>query len=574
MSNSKHPGRSAAALVAIIMGAASLTACGPTPSPRRGRAAVPSPEHASGVTNAFPSDHGPVPAVSGLAAARKGVGDEIPELLAAPPPLPPNAGTLILYDDSGPYAWLGELYGIAAANLASRFGAWTARPVSTYQAGDLVNHRATIYIGSTYDQPLPAAFLDDVAADVRPVIWMYNNIWQLAAHVPNFADSYGFLPWRYDTGPIGQVSYKGRSLTRYLQNGSGVMEPSSLDPTRANVLATAVRADGTTLPWALRARNLTYIGEIPFAYIEGEDRYLAFCDLLFDVLEPDAAERHRALVRIEDVSAETDPVALAALGDLLVSEGVPFSIALIPLNMDPLGAYSGGEPTALSLVDRPELLAVVQSLAAQGATIVMHGYTHQYMDIPNPYSGASADDFEFFRAHVDGSNNVIYDGPVEDDPATWANGRIDAGLAELNTAAIAAPTIFEYPHYAGSAADSRALAQRFGTVYHRGLYFGGALTGGPDVPAHMLGQFFPYPVTDVFGWRVIPENIGNFEPEPFNNHPARLVPDLLRTAEANLVVRDGVASFYFHPYHDVSLLRELVQGIRARGYTFVSPHAL
>jgi uncharacterized protein YdaL len=352
------------------------------------------------------------------------------------------------------------------------------------------------------------------------------------------------------------------------------MEPSALDPTRATVLATAVRADGTTLPWALRARNLTYIGEIPFAYIEGEDRYLAFCDLLFDALEPEAAERHRALVRIEDVSAETDPEALAALGDLLISEGVPFSIALIPLNLDPLGVYSGGEPTAAGLVDRPELLAVVQSLAAQGATIVMHGYTHQYRDVPNPYSGASADDFEFFRAHVDGSDNVIYDGPVEEDPATWAHERVDAGLVELNTAAIAAPTIFEYPHYAGSAADSRALAQRFGTVYHRGLYFGGGLTGGPDVPGHMLGQFFPYPVTDVFGWRVIPENIGNYEPEPFNNHPARLVPDLLRTAEANLVVRDGFASFYFHPYHGVSLLRELVQGIRARGYTFVSPNAL
>jgi uncharacterized protein YdaL len=559
--------------IAVLAVAASVAACGPNQTSRQGGAGRTSSEHAPGVANAFPSDHGPVPVVSALRSAPATAG---PEVRSAPPPPPsPNAGTLIVYDDTGPYAWLGELYGVAAANLASRFGAWTARPVAQYQAGDIAAHRATIYIGSTYDQALPAAFLDDVAADIRPVIWMYNNIWQLAGRVPNFAGEYGFVPWRYDTSPVAQVDYKGHALGRYQENGGSIMEHSPFDPTRAAVLATAVRADGTTLPWAVRARNLTYIGEIPFAYIGGEDRYLAFCDLLFDALEPDAAERHRALVRIEDVSADTDPVQLAAIGQLLASEGIPFSIALIPLNVDPLGVYSeDGAPSALSLVDRPELLEVLQSLAAQGATIVMHGYTHQYRDIPNPYSGASADDFEFFRAHVDANNYVIYDGPVEEDPATWANERIDAGLVELGTAGFSQPAIFEYPHYAGSAADSRALARRFGTVYHRGLYFGGALGGGPDDPSRMLGQFFPYPVTDVFGWRVIPENLGNYEPEPFNNHPARLVPDLLRAAEANLVVRDGVASFYFHPYNDVSVLRDLVQGIRLQGYTFVGPHAL
>jgi uncharacterized protein YdaL len=135
------------------------------------------------------------------------------------------------------------------------------------------------------------------------------------------------------------------------------------------------------------------------------------------------------------------------------------------------------------------------------------------------------------------------------------------------------PTIFEYPHYAGSAPDSRALSAVFRQVYHRGIYFGGALSGQDD-HSRMLGQFFPYTVTDVFGWRVIPENIGNYEPEPYNNNPARLVPDLVRAAEANLVVRDGVASFYFHPYLEASILRELVQGIRGVGYTFVAPSGL
>jgi hypothetical protein len=40
------------------------------------------------------------------------------------------------------------------------------------------------------------------------------------------------------------------------------------------------------------------------------------------------------------------------------------------------------------------------------------------------------------------------------------------------------------------------------------------------------------------------------------------------------VVRDGFASFYFHPFFDLSMLRETVDGIRALGYTFVSPASL
>ena len=35
-------------------------------------------------------------------------------------------------------------------------------------------------------------------------------------------------------------------------------------------------------------------------------------------------------------------------------------------------------------------------------------------------------------------------------------------------------------------------------------------------------------------------------------------------------MRDGFASFYFHPWFDPSILRDLVTGIRGVGYEFVS----
>ena len=85
------------------------------------------------------------------------------------------------------------------------------------------------------------------------------------------------------------------------------MTYAKLDPARARVLGEAVRGDGTTFPWAVRSRNLTYVGEIPFPYTSETDRVLVFADLLFDLLAPGTPERHRALVRLEDIDPTSDP---------------------------------------------------------------------------------------------------------------------------------------------------------------------------------------------------------------------------------------------------------------------------
>ncbi|MGH1556019.1 hypothetical protein ACRAWF_42110 [Streptomyces sp. L7] len=51
----------------------------------------------------------------------------------------------------------------------------------------------------------------------------------------------------------------------------------------------------------------------------------------------------------------------------------------------------------------------------------------------------------------------------------------------------------------------------------------------------------------MYGTKVIPENIGNYEPEAFNNHPARLPADLVAAAKDNLAVRDGFAQLLLPP---------------------------
>ena len=54
------------------------------------------------------------------------------------------------------------MYATLTANLMSRFGPVTSRPVRTYLADEMDAYRRVVYVGSTYGEPLPNAFLDDV----------------------------------------------------------------------------------------------------------------------------------------------------------------------------------------------------------------------------------------------------------------------------------------------------------------------------------------------------------------------------------------------------------------------------
>ena len=477
--------------------------------------------------------------------------------------------TLVLYDTTGPWGWLGELYAQQTAHLVSRFGTWTAVPVGAYVAGQMNAYTAVVYIGSTYDEPLPAAFLADVRATALPVVWMYDNLWQLTAEMPDFAATYGWTWTGFDVSPIPTVRYKDTALDRDLLNGAGLMGLAVSDPAKARILATAQRSDGTTLPWAVQSGRFFYLTEIPFSYVGSNDRYIAFADLLYEVLAPATATRHRALVRLEDVGPDADPAELRAVADLLYARKIPFSVGVYPAYRDPFGTYANGKSTSYDLANRPQVVAALKYLQSRGGTLMMHGYTHQFGKLINPYSGASGDDFEFFLAHVDAANNVVYDGPVPGDSQSWAVSRVKSGLTAFTRAGLALPTTFEVPHYAASAPDYRGIRTLFSRRYDRGLYFGGLLNGTVN-HARLNGQFFPYPVRDIYGFYVVPENLGNVEPEWFNNHPPRLPADILLTAEKNLVVRDGFASFYYHPYLGTAMLAQIVDGLKAQGWTFVA----
>ncbi len=501
----------------------------------------------------------------------------------APPPPPPPAPTtsaLVLYDTTGAWGWLGEIYAIMTANLASHFGSWTAMPVISYKSGLINQYTATIYIGSTYDEPLPVAFLDDVLGSTKPVIWIYDNIWQLTARDPNFQSNYGWTWTGFDSSEVAAVQYKGQMLKRHSANAAGPM--GTTVGAAVMVLANCVRSsDGSTFPWALRSSrlggtgSLTYISENPFAYISEGDRYLAFCDLLFDTLAPSTPVRHRAIVRLEDIDPTFDPVQLRAVADYLFAEQVPFGFQIIPVYTDPVGYYNNGVPETIPLSKAPDVISALKYMQSSGGVMMLHGYTHQYSNLPNPYSSVTGDDCEFFRITKNADGSLNYLGPVsEDSNSNWAKNRFTSASNELSKAGLTTkqvplPQFLTFPSYAASASDYRAAQSVFGQYYgtnfvraERALYFSGLLTGGTIDPTRFTGQFMPYTVRDVYGTKVLADTLGGID-------PIRTPQAILDDAQRTLVVRDGVASFFWHPYDDIQLLKDTITGLKGLGYTFV-----
>jgi len=522
-----------------------------------------------------------------------------------------SATTLVVYDTTGAWGYLGELYALAAGNLAGHFGRVTAEPAADYVAGQVNNYTATIYIGSTYNEPLPTTFLNDVLATTHPVIWAANNVWQLSGAEGSNADQVFKAKYGWDasasyfdtTDDATTIAYKGQTFSRNAAAGADILAPDIVTPAAVSVLGSAnctdssgaavncapiAQSGGTSFGWAIRSANLTYVGEVPFSFISESDRYVAFSDLLFAALAPSAQPAHRALVRIEDVSPTSDPSELRQVADYLSSQNVPFSVGVIPTYTDPTGYYSGGTPQTITLAQAPTVVSALKYMQSKGGTILEHGYTHQYSTVDNPYDAVTGDDAEFYRARCSATQSppytfdapcrdsdwIVWTGPLPGDSSLWASTRALTGRLLFTTAGLNAPTIWETPHYFASAADYAGIDSVYATRYERELFVGGELSGQRLDYSHIFGQFFPYVAHDVYGEKIIPENLGNYEPVAVNNVAPRLPADIVHNAQLNLAVTQGVASFFFHPSYPLSDLQQIVTGIKGLGYTFVSPNGL
>ncbi|RDU99433.1 polysaccharide deacetylase family protein, partial [Trinickia dinghuensis] len=319
-----------------------------------------------------------------------------------------------------------------------------------------------------------------------------------------------------------------------------------------------------------------YFADMPFSYIGPTDRYLVICDMLHDILNDGAATNHRAIVRLEDLDAYTTTASMKQLTDYLYGLKIPFTMATIPLYTDPNGYYNGGVPETIHLAQATGLQSALNYAIARGGSIVMHGYTHQYDSTPNVQNAVSGNDYEFWYA--------VQNRPVDEDSEQWAEGRMQDGLQEFTSNGYKVAG-WGAPQYQMSPLASQAAAAEFATSYERAVYYTATdpqIGTGAANQDFSAGQFFPYIINqDYYGARIVPENMGSIQYNICNIDPfsctAYTVQQMLTNAQYALVVRDGFASFFFHPYWlepgvgvpAMSDFESLVSGITQLGYTWV-----
>jgi uncharacterized protein YdaL len=450
------------------------------------------------------------------------------------------------------------------------------------------------------------------------------NLWQVGWPSWNdFLAKYGYQHW-YVAGNEGSgattasyryVQYNGKELPKFawwnetaatFVNDPYVNILYKTDATAYTTLATIVHSStGDAQPWVVRSSNLTHVVEMPFTYIHERDRYLAIADMVHDFIGINHPTTRKALFRLEDVHPDVVPANIKVVREELNrGRARPWNIALVPYYKDPYGVYNGGVPESYTMNASAARAwrTQVNSSRTAGAQLVLHGYTHQADTMMNPYNAVSGDDFEFW--------NAVADSPMSQDSYSWYGGRLLSANALMSAQGWSA-WAWETPHYRQSVPDYLYTSDFFTNTYQRIVYYpyeielwGQTYTWNEIFQAPQSvqdwtnalvrpagdrwgGQFFPYVINhDVYGQRIVPENLGNIEPAEFALGPqyVRVVTDIVAAASANLVNRCAFASVFYHPYlieYPAIVdaggrlnLRSMINQIEALGYTFVQASTL
>lgn len=535
----------------------------------------------------------------------------------------------IFYDQSkDPKYWMGRTYSIFLQNLLAHFPKYQqiTGPIEQYKKGDLDRCAASFYIGSYFENGIPKEFFEDYAATTKPVMWMGYSVWLPGPDYLNSLFGYSYSGLTKLNSDVRDskgkptyfkfASYKGETFRKF-------GEFSRTDPTQfmapfenvtlrktSEVADTQIISELThngtkeKIPYILRNKNRYYVADVPFSFMHEADRFLIVADLLFDVLnEKPMHDERLAFLRIEDVSPYISLPFTYDLLKVIKEESITANVSIVPVFTDPLHYYPSEKPF-ITMEQTPGFMLLVEDFKRMGLSFIWHGVTHQYEDYPNPYNAVSTDDFEFWDAPKN--------KPVPKDSVHWVLARLQDGLYSLSQAFIK-PTTWLTPHYQASSLDYYIFGRVFSWNVGRVIYFDHTAQNAPPYSQDLLmasdagsyqkrfkafrdlkvettgpwnGQMFPFLIYgDVYGQRLIPENLGNSQ--PFKSEHViwpRTVEDMLEDARRNLVLRDAWASFFYHPAllnniqsggrgqypGDPTDLRRIIKGLKAMGYRFVN----
>jgi len=407
--------------------------------------------------------------------------------------------------------------------------------LSAYKQKDIEKYEYIFYIGRSDNYQISDHFVKDILATKKTLVWINNGMIDLCKH-PEVESLLGFTVKQADeTGTFVNVRANDVEYTK------GTAHINMIQISNKNAVEVMATAFSTKpkkeTPYMIKSGNFYYVADLPFLEANETDRYLYFADKLHDILNEPHAEKHEAIIRIEDVTSMHNPDILREIADIFAARGIPFLVAVVPIYVNPM------ENLRIPLTDRPEIVDALKYMVANGGSIVMHGVTHQN-------KGVSTDDFEFW----DGIDSK----PLkEDNPEAFAK-KLELGIDEFVKNGLY-PVAWETPHYGGS--------QKFYGVVNK--FFSTCVEQRLAIDDYDYGQYFPYTIEkDLFGQKIIPENLGYVPLNADLDSSKASVDKLIEYAGMMYHVRDGIASCFFHPFLNLELLPRLIDGIKSKGFTF------
>jgi uncharacterized protein YdaL len=400
----------------------------------------------------------------------------------------------------------------------------------SYRSGLYRDYDVLIYYATDYEQPPPPELIADIfegeGITKKKVVWIGYHLDKVQAYLQLYGLSYGMLS-------------TGNEPAKLLYLDSGVSyNLFPLDRITAEVInddLARVRATVDDAPIIVSARQtyhpedgecFYFFGFHPTAYLVPFGAHLVFLDILNEVY---GIERGKtALVRLEDIHALTDPQKLLPITGFLRGEGVPFTLALIPVYVD-----ENGTKTRLSR--NRDFRIMVKNALLDGGEFVLHGDTHQY-------DGVTAQDYEFW----DERTSTPIDG------TDYAEQRVADALMEAEFSGLGPYLVgWETPHYTAGPAAYTVFEKYFKLLYEDPHW-------GYDL------SFTPYPV-ELENNLYVPTNLGYVHYDSANADADRIL------EEARLLAglqHGALASFYYHPELGVGGLKKLVLGLKEQGWTF------
>ncbi|WP_060679311.1 DUF2334 domain-containing protein [Virgibacillus halodenitrificans] len=261
--------------------------------------------------------------------------------------------------------------------------------------------------------------------------------------------------------------------------------------------------------------------------------------------------KHIRYLRLEDIHPKVDAAKLKKQATYLKQKNIPYMVAVIPVYM------MNGKTVHLS--DSPELVKTLKYMQNNGASIVLHGYKHQYRD------SETGEGFEFWDVEYD---RPIYQPATEkaflrkDYPSekkyesfieegkefekTYIKNALRNGVAELVAHGLY-PLAFEAPHYAMSQQGYNVISEYFSSYIGR-LQLTDQTWQSEYVPMYETQPKF------MNGLTLYPETVGFIE-QGNDKAFAQLQQSIKTMKEYN---KSYISAFY-HPYLGKEGLKKVVE---------------